>query len=137
MRKQPEALRLAEVLMNFSATQHNPDNAAGKAAAELRRLFLANANLLAALTELVEAGDNSVNPADGDDAAAMLRFGRANARARVAIATAAPSEAIWQDSTGHIRQGEDYLQDVSPAPQQIPGEPMEMGVDGEPCARTE
>lgn len=34
MSKQPEALRLAEVLTNFSATQHNPDNAAKRAAAE-------------------------------------------------------------------------------------------------------
>lgn len=42
--------------------------------------------LLDALTELLNAGDNSVSPADGDDIAAMLRYGKANETAKQLIA---------------------------------------------------
>ena len=45
--KQPEALQLARVLEIFSSTQQNHHNAAGQAAAELRRLHSVNAELLA------------------------------------------------------------------------------------------
>ena len=39
-----------------------------------------------ALKELLDAGDNCVNPKDNDDVAAMLRFGTARDQARAALA---------------------------------------------------
>jgi hypothetical protein len=44
--------------------------------------------LLAALSEYITAADNSMNPTDNDDVAAMLRFGEADKAARAAIAKA-------------------------------------------------
>jgi len=52
------------------------------------RLIAAAPELLEALSELIAAGDNSMRPTDGDDVAAMIRFGEAEKAARAAIAKA-------------------------------------------------
>lgn len=56
-------------------------------------LIAAAPELLAALVELVAAGDNARRPADGDDVKAMFRFAYAENAARAAISKAIGSEA--------------------------------------------
>ena len=49
------------------------------------RLLAAAPELLAALIEYIAAADNSIESENGDDIAAMLRFGEALNKARAAI----------------------------------------------------
>lgn len=46
--------------------------------------------LLAALTELLAAADNSINPPDNDDVAAMIRYGEAEKESRATIERCKP-----------------------------------------------
>lgn len=89
MTKQTKAQRLADFLKGvtfLSDLQSGLSPITGYAiAAELRRLDANEAALLEALKELNAAGDNSVDPEDGNDFNAMLRFGRAVDAARAII----------------------------------------------------
>lgn len=52
----------------------------------LDRIKAERDELIAVLREYIEAADNSVNCKDGDDTAAMVRFGKADEAARKLLA---------------------------------------------------
>ena len=58
----------------------------GNARAEIVMLRGKVGVLLSALKGYIDAADNSCNPSDDDDVAAMIRFGKADKNARNAIA---------------------------------------------------
>lgn len=77
MSKQPEALRLADVLDSYVMV--SMDGQKSKAAAELRRLHAVNAELLALLSDWVDSFVDSIEGGEADELVAATRAAIAKA----------------------------------------------------------